>query len=319
MDTRFEALPPLKRFRLMQQQRQQQEQEEEQQHRQQKNQESDESTAKNLCLPAKKRKYCLHTPSVLSTGSPAATTADTGSAIGSITTYSLPAKKRVWAIQPDLSFLDLNIEWKPPSFKETKDECIQEQDIIQQEEEEEEDDGILCAVCQSTDGDSKDPIVFCDGCDLMVHATCYGNPLVKEVPDGDWFCAQCLAANGENREFSCCLCPVGGGAMKPTNDGLWAHVVCAVLVPEVFFEDPEGREGIDCSKVPKTRREKRCYVCKSKRGCSVECSEPKCCLSFHVTCGLSEDLCIEYREGKKGGAVVAGFCKDHTELWKKVK
>ncbi|GMQ05868.1 hypothetical protein CsSME_00050704 [Camellia sinensis var. sinensis] len=33
-----------------------------------------------------------------------------------------------------------------------------------------------------------------------------------------------------------------------------------------------------------------------------------------------EELCIEYKEGgrnKGGGGVVAGFCKDHTELWKK--
>jgi hypothetical protein len=45
--------------------------------------------------------------------------------------------------------------------------------------DDDDDDGIVCAVCQSTDGDPSDPIVFCDGCDLMVHATCYGNPLCE--------------------------------------------------------------------------------------------------------------------------------------------
>ncbi|GMP80453.1 hypothetical protein CsSME_00035548 [Camellia sinensis var. sinensis] len=33
-----------------------------------------------------------------------------------------------------------------------------------------------------------------------------------------------------------------------------------------------------------------------------------------------EELHIEHREGERnkgGGGVVAGFCKDHTELWKK--
>lgn len=33
-----------------------------------------------------------------------------------------------------------------------------------------------------------------------------------------------------------------------------------------------------------------------------------------------EEFFIEYREGgrnKGGGGVVAGFCKDHIELWKK--
>lgn len=106
--------------------------------------------------------------------------------------------------------------------------------------------------------------------------------------------------------------------MKPTNDGQWAHVVCALFVPEVFFEDPEGREGIDCSKVAPRRWEGKCYVCDSGKGCVLDCSELKCHLGFHVTCGLKEDLCLEYKEGKRTGAIVAGFCKDHTELWKKV-
>ena len=113
--------------------------------------------------------------------------------------------------------------------------------------------------------------------------------------------------------------------MKPTtsdnNDddgGKWAHVICALFVPEVFFRNPEDREGIDCSRVPKSRWEQRCYLCKKINGCTIDCSEPKCRLSFHVTCGLKEDLCIEYREGKKKGAIVAGFCKTHTDLWKKV-
>ncbi|KAM7273802.1 hypothetical protein ACFE04_028466 [Oxalis oulophora] len=47
----------------------------------------------------------------------------------------------------------------------------------------------------------------------------------------------------------------------------------------------------------------------------------KCGLAFHVTCGLNEDFCIEYREQKKksgGSGVVAGFCRDPTELWKKI-
>ncbi|GAB4849287.1 hypothetical protein Ancab_004087 [Ancistrocladus abbreviatus] len=181
-----------------------------------------------------------------------------------------------------------------------------------------DDDGIVCAVCGSTDGDPLDPIVFCDGCDLMVHATCYGNPLVKGVPEGDWFCSQCLVSQSSRGKANnrCCLCPVMGGALKPTNNGQWAHVICALLVPEVFFEDPEGRDGINCSKVPKRRWKEVCYVCNGRNGCAVECSELNCPLAFHVTCGLKEGLCIEYREGKKKGAIVAGFCRKHTELWK---
>ncbi|CAL4965688.1 unnamed protein product [Urochloa decumbens] len=187
----------------------------------------------------------------------------------------------------------------------------------QEQEAVEEDDGVLCAVCGSTDGDPSDPIVFCDGCDLMVHASCYGNPLAQAIPDGDWFCSLCSADKSKPAARpSCCLCPARGGAMKRTTEGQWAHISCALFVPEVFFRDPDGRDGVDCSRVPAHRFAKDCYICESSNGCALECSQPKCSLGFHVSCGLDAGLCIEYKEGK-GGAIVAGFCREHTELWEK--
>lgn len=299
MDPKFHALPPQKRLRLIHQQQQEQEQQ--------------QPSLPFSCLPAKKRKETRDPPVFPSS-------ADESS-------YSLPAKKRVWALPPDLipqkPQFDLNADYKEEEQQEEEKEEKEFNVGNEAEEEEEEDDGIVCAVCQSTDGDPSDPIVLCDGCDLMVHVSCYGSPLTQGIPDGDWFCAQCKEKKASSEKsdvsFSCCLCPVKGGAMKPTGENdKWAHVVCALFVPEVFFRDPEGREGVDCSKVPESRRERKCYLCKTTDGCAIDCSEPKCRLSFHVTCGLNEDLCIEYREGKKKGAVVAGFCRTHTDLWKRV-
>ncbi|KAL5720376.1 hypothetical protein ACHQM5_013049 [Ranunculus cassubicifolius] len=306
----YHGLHPLKRYKL------------------QHHEEPETPKSKPVCLPAKKRKEIKDTP-------PPFDFPSNGSC-------KLPAKKRVWAIQPlfdspeKSSFtFDLNLAYQsspekqpdtPKLFipekidffdsKPVLDESITKSEPVVAETEEEDDDGILCGVCQSTDGDPLDPIVFCDGCNLMVHANCYGNPLIQEIPEGDWFCATCSS----QKDCSCCLCPVKGGVMKPTIDGKWAHILCALLVPEVFFKDSEGREGIDCSQVPKKRWEKICYVCGFVNGCAIECSEPKCSLAFHVTCGLNEDLCIEYKEGRrgKGGDIVAGFCKSHTEIWKKV-
>ncbi|WZY73652.1 hypothetical protein YC2023_005892 [Brassica napus] len=140
------------------------------------------------------------------------------------------------------------------------------------------------------------------------------------IPEGDWFCGQCIASRSlKKREkmFSCCLCTTKGGALKPTKDGRWAHITCSLFVPEVYFEDPEGREGVCCSEIQSKRWEDVCYLCEIRGGCVIECSEMKCELGFHVTCGLKEDLCVEYREGKKSGGIVVGFCDEHTKLWER--
>ncbi|CAK9214620.1 unnamed protein product [Sphagnum troendelagicum] len=182
----------------------------------------------------------------------------------------------------------------------------------QQEEEEEEEDGVLCDVCRSTDAEPSDPIVFCDGCDVGVHASCYGNPLRLSVPEGDWFCAQCLSHDPHSK--TCCLCPSSDGAMKQTTDGSWAHISCAVFVPEVFFHSAEAREPINCSHVPSRRWKSVCSVCKSTGGACVECTETGCQSTFHISCGLKEDLAIDYRDSRSG-AVVISFCKLHTPTW----
>ncbi|XP_057458148.1 uncharacterized protein LOC130748916 isoform X2 [Lotus japonicus] len=209
-------------------------------------------------------------------------------------------------------------ESDPKSVSEPEPEQLQQnqhEHAIDDDGDGDEEDGILCCVCQSTDGDAEDPIVFCDGCDLMVHASCYGNPLSTSIPDGDWFCERCRFGD-QNSE--CQLCPVKEGAMKRTTEGMWAHVVCALIVPEVFFADPEGRDGIDCSRVPKKRWSEKCYVCGCGGGCAVVCSEPKCGLAFHASCAMKEELCIEYKQDRKGATIVAGFCKTHSLLWEKL-
>ncbi|MCL7039605.1 hypothetical protein MKW94_025135 [Papaver nudicaule] len=321
MESTFHEVHPLKRFKLKNKQEEKGEKE---------NLKSSSSSSK--LLPAKKRMKSLDL------NSPPKTPLENQTSSSSV---CLPAKKRVWAIQPispekPIQLFDLNLDYQQSPEKTHKKICLpesksdeesEEQEINGEEnleeEAEEEDDGIVCDVCKSTDGDPSDPIVLCDGCDLMVHSTCYGNPLIQSIPEGDWFCCTCQASKGrskhEDANLDCCLCPVKGGALKPTTDNRWAHITCALLVPEVFFRDPEGREDIDCSRVPSKRFREVCYVCRSKNGCVIECSEPNCRLAFHVTCGLKQELSIEFKEGRNSrkGGIVAGFCKSHTELWEK--
>lgn len=70
---------------------------------------------------------------------------------------------------------------------------------------------------------------------------------------------------------------------------------------EVFFRDPEANRGlIALALQKKTKRNvERKMRYKKSSGCPINWSEPKWSLAFHVTCGLNEELWIEYKEGRK--------------------
>ena len=51
----------------------------------------------------------------------------------------------------------------------------------------------------------------------------------------------------------CELCPKKEGALKRTDSGGWAHVVCALYIPEATFGNNEKMEPIVTSKLPKER------------------------------------------------------------------
>ncbi|MCO5559582.1 hypothetical protein L7F22_013183 [Adiantum nelumboides] len=211
-------------------------------------------------------------------------------------------------------------------------------DFEQKEEsdDDDDDDGVFCDVCKEADAEPSDPIVFCDGCNVMVHASCYGSPLIDGIPDGDWFCRQCESENrrkkgdaGSKRGHSsyhvghrfcmsrvCCLCPNRKGAMKQTTDGAWAHLSCALYVPEVFYKKAQNREEIECGSVPAWRWELPCAVCSTRgQGSCIQCTEVGCSSTFHVSCALDAGLSIDYRNANvltKTPAIVIAFCPSHS-------
>lgn len=99
-------------------------------------------------------------------------------------------------------------------------------------------DGMLCCVCNDHDGDSGNVLVMCDGCNMAVHQHCYG---IHELPVATWLCKRC-----ESREMGvvCVLCGGRYGGMKPTTDGRWVHVLCALWFPEVSLKDSQLHEPI---------------------------------------------------------------------------
>lgn len=89
------------------------------------------------------------------------------------------------------------------------------------------DEDVICDVCRSPDSEEGNDMVFCDKCNICVHQACYG---ILKVPEGSWLCRSCVLGIHPQ----CLLCPKKGGAMKTTRTGTkWAHVSCALWIPEV--------------------------------------------------------------------------------------
>lgn len=137
-----------------------------------------------------------------------------------------------------------------------------------------------CAICDDSEGENTNAIVFCDGCNLAVHQDCYGVPY---IPEGQWLCRKCTVS--PENAVTCFLCPNEGGAFKQTVHGEWVHLLCAIWIPEtrvaneVFMEPITGVERIS-----KQRWKLKCTVCDIREGACIQCSKNSCFLAYHVTC-----------------------------------
>lgn len=108
-----------------------------------------------------------------------------------------------------------------------------------------------CCVCSDERGWPENPLVYCDGgnCNVAVHQACYG---IVSVPTGPWFCRKCESQERSAR-VRCELCPSRTGALKKTNTSGWAHVVCALYIPEVRFGNVTTMEPINLDSIPVER------------------------------------------------------------------
>ena len=75
-------------------------------------------------------------------------------------------------------------------------------------------DDIVCLICNDGDYEDNDLIVYCSKCQMTVHQLCYG---IIDIPEEDWLCYPCQFHSDEkSKEIECILCPIKGGAMKPS-------------------------------------------------------------------------------------------------------
>uniref|UniRef100_A0A4W5PDU8 MLLT10 histone lysine methyltransferase DOT1L cofactor n=1 Tax=Hucho hucho TaxID=62062 RepID=A0A4W5PDU8_9TELE len=173
-----------------------------------------------------------------------------------------------------------------------------------------------CCVCSDERGWAENPLVYCDGhgCSVAVHQACYG---IVQVPTGPWFCRKCESQERAAR-VRCELCPHKDGALKRTDSGGWAHVVCALYIPEVQFANVLTMEPIVLQYVPHDRYIKTCYICEdhgreSKAACGacMTCNRQGCRQAFHVTCAQMAGLLCEEEGPEADNVKYCGYCKHH--------
>ncbi|XP_072379907.1 bromodomain adjacent to zinc finger domain protein 2B isoform X1 [Diabrotica undecimpunctata] len=82
-----------------------------------------------------------------------------------------------------------------------------------------------CQFCQS--GDNEDKLLLCDGCDKGYHTYCF-KPKMDTIPDGDWYCTECL--NKATGDRNCLVC-----SKKISTTG--SKLVLCELCPRAYHTD----------------------------------------------------------------------------------
>lgn len=181
-----------------------------------------------------------------------------------------------------------------------------------------------CNVCHMDEEYENNLFLQCDKCRMMVHARCYGE---REPMDGVlWLCNLCRPG-APVVPPPCCLCPVIGGAMKPTTDGRWAHLACAIWIPETCLSDIKKMEPIDgLSRISKDRWRLLCSICGVPYGACIQCSNHTCWVAYHPLCARAAGFCVELEDEDRLHLIpmdddeedqcirLLSFCKKHRAV-----
>ncbi|UZJ54363.1 hypothetical protein CBS101457_003683 [Exobasidium rhododendri] len=86
------------------------------------------------------------------------------------------------------------------------------------------------------------------------------------------------------------LPPMGAlDAIKPTESNNWAHVYCALFIPEITFTEPQRMRTVEgAGFLPNWRYEATCDLCNHQEGACVGCADSSCKRFFHASCASQQ-------------------------------
>ncbi|XP_022561658.2 histone-lysine N-methyltransferase ATX4-like [Brassica napus] len=166
-----------------------------------------------------------------------------------------------------------------------------------------------CAVCRWVEDWDYNKIIICNRCQIAVHQECYGARNIHDFTS--WVCTACQKPSIKR---DCCLCPVKGGALKPTDvETLWVHVTCAWFQPEVCFASDEKMEpAVGILSIPSSNFVKICVICKQIHGSCTQCC--KCSTYYHAMCASRARYRMELHSLEKNGRQITkmlSYCAYH--------
>lgn len=165
-----------------------------------------------------------------------------------------------------------------------------------------------CCICfkifNEDDEKLKNPLVYCEKCNVSVHAKCYGiqGKLERNIK---FVCDLCKRYHNLNQRenIKCALCLSPNGAMKMIDDENWAHVTCIFLSRKYYFKDYlmmntvvklESANGLLENSVSNNI----CVICRNKGGELTKCE--KCNSWYHFFCAYFDgaNIKFDYNERK---------------------
>eukprot|EP00494_Astrolonche_serrata_P025868 UN26129 len=128
-------------------------------------------------------------------------------------------------------------------------------------------------------------------------------------------CDKCGCPGKSASNIMCAICGLDtpGAFKKTTTDG-WAHLACAIWIPNTYVENSIAMSriaGID--EIVKDRKQLICTYCRRK-GNQVQCFSRHCTTAFHPLCAFQRDprLLITLNLWEKK---LFGWCEKHHPFY----